>query len=70
MPDVLTALAPNTPLPSVLTTPDMTCPTCAHVNFVVLRYGCVNGVRDKMDLVCQQCGEVRTWNWSEGAWVN
>lgn len=62
-PDVLGAPA----LGTLWSHPAIAC-DCGGLAFTVLRYGCLNGVRDKCDLKCQRCAATRTWNWATMAW--
>lgn len=48
---------------------DIQCPKCAGTAFVVNRYGCVNGVKDKCELKCSACEHTDTWSWPLGRFL-
>ena len=43
---------------------------CGGLAFIVRRYGCVNGVKDKAELTCQRCSTTRTFDWVSASWLN
>lgn len=62
-PDV--RLAP--PLGTLWSHPAIVCP-CGSLTFIVQRYGCLNGKRDKCELRCTRCETTRTWIWESMTW--
>lgn len=57
-PDVINA----PPLGTLWSHPAIVCP-CGSFSFIVQRYACVNGIKDKCELKCQRCAHVGTWDW-------
>lgn len=64
-PDVLNA----PPIGTLYSHPTIVC-ACGGLAFTVLRYGCVNGVRDKATFRCQRCNTAMTWLWSDMTWAS
>jgi len=57
------------PVGTLFTHPLLTC-DCGGLAFIVRRYGCVNGIKDKAELTCQRCSTTRTFDWVSASWLN
>jgi len=60
----------NAPPVGTLFTHSLLACECGGLAFIVRRYGCVNGVKDKAELTCQRCSTTRTFDWVSKSWLN
>lgn len=49
--------------------PNIVCSECNGTTFYVPRWSVVNGVKERAELVCTQCPNVRVWDWTRMKWL-